>query len=46
MEKDVVTGEKVLVYKSDERSKTNQGGLKGRWSEPKVVRIPTNPNFD
>ncbi len=46
VEEDPSSGEKVLVYKSDERSKTNQGGLKGRKSSPKVVRVPTNPNFD
>ncbi len=46
VEKDIVCGEKVLVYKSDDRSKTNQGGLKGRKCQPKVVHVPTNPNFN
>ncbi len=41
-----MSGEKVLVYKADAKSKTNQGGLTGHKYSPKVVRVPTNPNFD
>ncbi len=46
VEEDSVTGGKVLVYKADEKSKTNQGGLSGWRQKAKVVRVPSNPNFD
>ncbi len=39
------TGNKVLVYKEDDRSKTNQGGLSGCRHIPKCVHVPQSENY-
>ncbi len=39
-------GHKILLYREDARTKTNQGGLSGRKYVPKSVKIYPSDNFD
>ncbi len=41
---DSASGDRYLQYVEDEQKKTNQGGLQGRRSERKVVKIWGNPD--
>ncbi len=41
---DSATGQRYLQYVEDEKKKTNQGGIQGKKSERKVVKIWGNPD--